>query len=193
MKNQRVLLVEDEDDARELLVLGLNKFGYACAGVATVRAALDRLEAGWDAVVLDLRLPDGNGIDLLTALRAGRVPCLCIIVSSFADKAAAIAALNSGADYLLEKPFGVATLHELLQLLESRRDTDLRRRLAAYTMLTEREQTLVQYVLKGIPNEELARLAGITLQSAKNALSRIYAKLGVASRHELFHLFLAEP
>ena len=54
--------------------------------------------------------------------------------------------------------------------------------------ITDRERQMVFYVLKGLPNLEIAGLLGIGEQSVKNYLSQLYRKLGVSSRSELFHL-----
>ncbi|MDX1504047.1 MAG: response regulator transcription factor [Thermoanaerobaculia bacterium] len=191
MKNRRVLIVEDEADSRELLQLGLTDLGYHCQTAEDGHQAIALLSEDWDALVLDIVLPGFDGLELVKAVRAGGLHCLCILVSSFADKDRAIAALNNGADYLLEKPFSIKTLDHLLQTLEPRTpQLGLRERVAGYGMLTEREQEFVFYVLKGLPNEQIARLAGIQLQSVKNALGRIYSKLGVASRTEMLLLFM---
>ena len=191
MRNRRVLIVEDEPDARELLLLGLVERGYDCQAAADGHEAIDRLSEPWDALVLDIVMPGFDGLELVKAARAAGLASLCIMISSFADKERAIAALNSGADYLLEKPFGIDTLDRLLQSLEPRQQrAGLRQQIAAYGMLTEREQELVFYLLKGFPNDQIARLAGMRVQSVKNALGRIYRKLGVANRGEIFALFL---
>ncbi|MDA3959714.1 MAG: response regulator [Planctomycetota bacterium] len=190
MSKRRVLVVEDEIDARELLVLGLQDLGYECQGAADGHQMLAAMRDSWDVLVLDIVLPGADGIELLNAVRTAGLSCSVVIMSSFASKERAIAALNSGADYLLEKPFDVAQLHAVLQNLAPARTASLESRVAEYTSLSPRERELVVYVLKGLSNEEVAHLGGINLQSAKNALSRIYAKIGVTNRRELFSLFV---
>lgn len=191
----RVLLVEDEVDARELLVRGLRRCGMTVEGAADGAEALERLVEPWDVIVTDLLMPRVDGLRLLEVLQARRHPALRVVITSFGDKERVLAALNSGADHLLEKPFAVDRLHRLIERLLAERgagqaagvDQLFQRRLEALP-LTPRERELVVYVLKGLPNRDIARLLGIGEQTVKNALSALYAKLGIASRGELFHL-----
>ena len=191
----RILIVDDEADARGLLLRGLIRFGYDAHGAQDGVEAAAMLASGFDAVVTDLVMPRLDGIGLLR-LVAERIPrAVRVVITSFADKERVLAALNLGAHYLIEKPFITQQLGDVLaRLLEERADSDVdglerifRRRLATLE-LGEREHQLIVYLLKGLPNKEIAALLGIGEQSVKNALYLLYQKLGVASRSELFHL-----
>lgn len=188
----RVLVVEDEDDARELTVRGLARLGYEAAGACDGVDALARLPRGWDVVVTDLRMPRLDGLQLLGELRTRLPGAVRVVITSFGDKDSVLAALNGGADYLLEKPFAVRQLAELLErLLRDRREASevdqlFARRLATMP-LTAREREMVVLVLKGLANKEIADALGIGEQTVKNALAAVYGKLGVTSRGQLFH------
>lgn len=192
MNAQRILVVEDEADARELTVRGLIRHGFAASGACDGLDALDQLGHGWDAVVTDLRMPRLDGLQLLGELRLRLPAAVRVVITSFGDKDNVLASLNSGADYLLEKPFAVRQLAELLNRLLAERgdagevDQLFVRRLATLP-LTPREREMVVLVLKGLANKAIADAMGIGEQTVKNALAAVYLKLGVTSRGQLFH------
>ncbi|MBA3699665.1 MAG: response regulator transcription factor [Planctomycetes bacterium] len=193
MSNASILLVEDEAAARELLARGLSRLGFRVTGVGDGADAVPLLHRPWDVVVTDLQMPRLDGLRLLDEVNRLCPRALRVVITSFADKDKVVAVLNLGADYLLEKPFGVDRLAGILDRLLADRSgsTDsmvqfFQRRLLGLP-LTVRERDLVAGLLKGQSNKELAANLGIGEQSVKNALSAIYAKLGVQSRTELFH------
>lgn len=188
-----ILLVDDEAPARELLARGLARRGFQVTPAADGAEAVTMLHRHWDAVVTDLVMPRLDGLGLLAEVNRLCPRALRIVVTSFADKDRVVAVLNLGADYLLEKPFGVERLAGILdRLLADRSSGDdhlgqfFLRRLRGLP-LTERERELVALVLKGGSNKELAAALGTAEQTVKNLLSGVYAKLGVQSRGELFH------
>ncbi len=104
------ILVEDEPQIRRFVRDALQAEGWQVHEAATLQRGL--VEAGTrkpDLVVLDLGLPDGDGIDLIRDLRGwSQVPV--IVLSARADEADKIAALDAGADDYLAKPFGTGEL-----------------------------------------------------------------------------------
>ncbi len=191
----KILIVEDEADARGLLLRGLIRLGYDAHGAQDGAEAAGLLPGGFDAVVTDLVMPRLDGIGLLRLVAERSPRTVRVVITSFADKERVLAALNLGVHYLVEKPFTTQQLGDVLaRLLVERAEHDVdglerifKRRLAALD-LGERERQLIVYLLKGLPNKEIAALLGIGEQSVKNALYLLYQKLGVASRSELFHL-----
>ncbi len=193
MNNASILLVEDEAAARELLARGLSRLGYRVTGVADGADAVPLLHKPWDIVVTDLQMPRLDGLRLLDEVNRLCPRALRVVITSFADKNKVVTVLNLGADYLLEKPFGVDRLAGILERLLADRSGSsdsmvqfFQRRLLGLP-LTVRERDLVAGLLKGQSNKEIAASLDINEQSVKNALSAIYAKLGVQSRTELFH------
>jgi DNA-binding response OmpR family regulator len=110
-KWMRLLIVEDEARITEVLRAALSRAGFAVDAVATVadaRAALPL--APYDAVILDLGLPDGDGLDLLTELRrAGSLVPVLVLTARDAVEAR-VTGLDAGADDYLVKPFAMAEL-----------------------------------------------------------------------------------
>jgi two-component system response regulator AtoC len=187
----RVLLVDDEPDARRMLSMGLQRLGHTVEIRADGTEALAALRPDTEVVVTDLVMPRLDGIALLRALVEREHPAARVVITSFADKERTVAALNLGADYLLEKPFSVGQLEQVIRQVLGRRDGEtverfFQRRLAALP-IGDRERQLVVYVLKGLSNAEIGPLLGVSEQAVKSALYALYRKLGIASRGELFH------
>lgn len=101
----RVLLVEDDEPVAQSLRRGLLRYGFEVDWVSTGAAALAH-ESPYDVVLLDLGLPDTDGLDVCKALRArGDVPI--IVISARSDETDRVVGLELGADDYVSKPFGV--------------------------------------------------------------------------------------
>ncbi len=101
----RVLLVEDDEPVAESLRRGLLRYGFEVAWVTTGAAALSHAEP-YDVVLLDLGLPDTDGLDVCKVLRErGEVPI--IVISARSDETDRVVGLELGADDYVSKPFGV--------------------------------------------------------------------------------------
>ena len=114
----RVLMVEDAMDLAETVVARLARAGIVCDLAATVEAAEDfRAVQGYDALVLDINLPDGSGLTLLRRIRAegDRTPVLMLTALVSVDDR--VSALDLGADDYLGKPFDQRELEARLRAL----------------------------------------------------------------------------
>ncbi|MFF4658058.1 response regulator transcription factor [Streptomyces sp. NPDC001381] len=101
----RILLVEDDEPVAQSLRRGLKRYGFEVDWVATGAAAL--AHAGpYDVVLLDLGLPDTDGLDVCRALR-GRGDVPIIVISARSDETDRVVGLELGADDYVTKPFGV--------------------------------------------------------------------------------------
>ncbi|WP_170313273.1 response regulator transcription factor [Nocardioides gansuensis] len=100
----RVLLVEDDESIATSLRRGLARYGYEVDWVATAAEALQAAPS--DLVLLDLGLPDGDGLDVCRVLRS-RSDVPIIVVSARSDEADRVVGLELGADDYVSKPFGV--------------------------------------------------------------------------------------
>lgn len=106
----RLLIVEDNARMAELIALGLRERGYACDLAYDLAAAEDALAVGaFDVVILDLGLPDGDGLEWLRARPKGSQPPTLILTARDAlpDR---IQGLDAGADDYLAKPFAMDEL-----------------------------------------------------------------------------------
>jgi DNA-binding response OmpR family regulator len=103
----QVLVVEDDPGIATQLVRGLSRGGYAVDHVTTGRDALSRADP--DVVLLDLGLPDGDGVEVCRQLRQ-RSGVAIIVVTARGEEPERVLALDAGADDYLVKPFGLAEL-----------------------------------------------------------------------------------
>jgi len=106
----RVLIVEDEPPIRKLLRMGLTAQGYQIWEAPDGKSGLELLAQKPDLIILDLGLPDVQGLELLPTIRARNEKVPIVVLSSRGDEAAKVAALDLGADDYVTKPFGTDEL-----------------------------------------------------------------------------------
>ena len=106
----RVLVVDDEPPIRKLLRMGLSTQGYDILEAANGKVSLELLGQKPDLVILDLGLPDMQGLDLLRMMRARNESVPIVVLSSRGDEAGKVQALDLGADDYVTKPFGMDEL-----------------------------------------------------------------------------------
>ena len=103
----RVLVVDDEPPIRRFLRTGLTAQGYVVSEAGEGHAAIDSARrSGADLIVLDLGLPDIDGLEAIKRIRAAGSAIPIIVLSSRSDEAAKVQALDEGADDYVTKPFG---------------------------------------------------------------------------------------
>jgi DNA-binding NtrC family response regulator len=113
----RVLIVDDEPSVREMLGVLLQRAGYTCESAPGVRSACDSIagSAPFDAVITDLTMPDGSGMDVLAAARTRDPRTQVLMITAYATTEQAVDAMRQGAYDYIQKPFRNA---ELLATLE---------------------------------------------------------------------------
>jgi two-component system KDP operon response regulator KdpE len=111
-----VLIVEDDDETRAVLVRELGSRGYKTQEAAGGRAAIERWEASRpDVVLLDLGLPDIDGLEVIRHIRREAMTPIVILSGRYAEREK-VEALERGADDYVTKPFGLAELHARLRV-----------------------------------------------------------------------------
>lgn len=120
MAEAKILLVEDEAPIREGLETRLRAEGYRVQAVATRQEALEALAGAPDLVILDRRLPDGEGLDVLRALRASDREAAVIVLSARGLAADRVEGLEDGADDYVTKPFHLRELLARIQAVLAR-------------------------------------------------------------------------
>jgi DNA-binding response OmpR family regulator len=107
----RILVVEDEDSIASFVVKGLTSEGHSVQRAATAAEGIGlALAYEFDLILLDLLLPDGNGLDILKKVRAERPEVPVIVVSALGEVDDKVDLLDAGADDYLVKPFAFAEL-----------------------------------------------------------------------------------
>ncbi len=102
----RVLIVEDEITLNRTLVEGLQEFGYQADSCENFKDAEYYIGIrNYDLILTDWMLPDGDGVDLVTAVKHKSPRTACVVLSAKDDKESEIKALKAGADDYIKKPF----------------------------------------------------------------------------------------
>ncbi len=112
----RLLVVEDRESLRRMLVRALGGEGYAVAAAGDLTEARTHLASAEpiDLVLTDLMLPDGSGLDVLALARERTPPPPVLVLTGFGSVAAAVAAMKLGAADFLEKPVDIDRLFALV-------------------------------------------------------------------------------
>ena len=176
------------DEEPDLMVIGQ---------ASSVSEALARVPAtNPDVVVLDVRLPDGNGVELCRELRS-RLPELnCLMLTSYTDEEAMMDAILAGAGgYVIKDIKGmelvsaVRTVASGRSLLDNRAAAALMSRLRAtvekpgpVARLTEQERRLLDLIGEGLTNRQIAERMFLAEKTVKNYVSRMLSKLGMERR-----------
>jgi two-component system, NarL family, response regulator DevR len=194
----RVFLVDDHEVVRRGVAEVLEDDpGITIAGEAgSVAEALARVPAVRpDLVVLDMRLPDGDGADLCRDLLE-RVPGLrCLVLTSYSEQEALDAAVRAGASgFLLKQVRGPALVSAIRTvaaggtLFEDLRSGARRTRPAGATssdrlaLLTDQERTVMRLIGEGLTNRQIGHRMGLAEKTVKNYTSHLLAKLGLERR-----------
>ena len=111
-----VLVVDDEDDIRELLELSLMRMGLGCDSAGSVAEARARLASGrYRLCLTDMRLPDGDGLELVEHIQSAHPGLPVAVITAFGSIETAIRALKLGAFDFVTKPVELKALRELVQ------------------------------------------------------------------------------
>ena len=117
MPTGTILIVDDDSLVRWSLTQHLTQQGFRVisAGTAAEARAQARSSPEPQLILLDLKLPDMDGVELLQALRRDGSSCPVIVLSAHLTPELSLKALASGASFVTEKPFQLETLHELVR------------------------------------------------------------------------------
>jgi two-component system response regulator DevR len=197
----RVLLVDDHEVVRRGLrdMLDNERDIQVVAEAGTIAEALVQAEATKpDVAVVDIRLPDGDGVALCRQLRGGP---RCLVLTAFDDEQALIAAIEAGVSgYLLKQVRGqdlVTAVREVAagrSLLDPVTTARVLARIRRGTepdqldALTERERAVLDLIGEGMSNREIAQRLFLAEKTVKNYVTAVLAKLGMQRRAQAIAL-----
>jgi DNA-binding NtrC family response regulator len=154
----RILLIDDDPGLSEVILMLLERDGYAAQHAGSVKAGIAKVEAAnLDLVITDLKLPDGTGLDVIAALRARHASLPIIVITSYSSMESAIGALRGGAfDYVI-KPFKNDDLLAAIARALNERRLVRTRPLAIEAYIRD----VVERFQDSYSEKELARMLGI--------------------------------
>ena len=195
----RVLIVEDQQIVAELLTAALTVADdvtiVGTAGTVAEAISLARAEHP-DVVLMDYRLPDGDGVSAAEAIRAEEPETKVVIITAYEDDAMVLRAIEAGCSGFVSKSQNVNTLVAVLRAAEAGEalipPAMLRRLLPRLSPtqrgvgrdLTPREHEVLALLSEGLPNREIAERLGIELTTARNHVQNLLNKLGAHSKLE---------
>jgi two-component system response regulator DesR len=186
-----VLLADDEHLIRGALaaLLALEDDLEVVAEAASGGEALAMARARTpDVAVLDLQMPDGDGVSVATALRSALPGCRCLIVTSHGRPGHLKRALEAGVRGFVPKTVSAQRLAEIIRTVHAGSryvDPELAADAIAAgdSPLSAREAEVLEYAADGAPVAEIAQRAGLSPGTVRNYLSSAVTKLGAENRH----------
>lgn len=199
MSASEVFIVDDDEAIRDALAWLLKSRGLAARAWGSAEAFLaDYSDALRGCAVLDVRMEGMSGVELFERLRARGSRLPVVFLTGHGDVPLAVSALKRGAFDFVEKPFNdndlvdrlvAAIAHDAAGQRASESAADVAGRLAS---LTERERQVMERVLAGDFNKEVADALGISVRTVEVHRSRLFEKMGVRSAVELAQLLAAK-
>jgi DNA-binding NarL/FixJ family response regulator len=196
----RVLICDDHEVVREgLRTLLSRRQDLAVVGEAgTMQDAIDTAaKVKPDVVIMDVRLPDGSGVEACRAIREARPETHVIMLTSYADDEALFASIVAGASgYLLKQTRGQAVVDAIQAVAQGRSllDPDVTGKVLervrrgreqedpAIASLTDQERKVLEQLAEGKTNREIGTALFLSEKTVKNYVSRILDKLGLSRR-----------
>ncbi len=196
----RVVLVDDHELVRRGIaeLLSAEADMMVVAEAATAAQARSRIPAtNPDIVLLDVRLPDGSGIDVCRSLRQEAPQARCIILTAYDDEDALYAAVLAGAagyvlkdirgNRLIEAIRRAAAGHDLLDpslknMVSHRMQAPPTGKDPRLDALTDRERQVLNLIAEGLTNREIGQRINLAEKTVKNYVSSVLGKLGLQRR-----------
>lgn len=208
-----VLVVEDDTETREYFADALRGDGsdggdYLVTTAASLRQGTEELHRKLpDIMLVDLGLPDGNGLDLIRSARELSTDILILVITVFGDETSVVGAIEAGAQGYLLKSEAPADLRESVRQILSG-GAPISPGIASHLLrrfqhtessdhhdgprFTRRERDVLRLMVKGLPYLEAADVLGVTRNTVAGHVKNIYSKLEVSSRGEAVYEALSQ-
>jgi len=190
--NAKVHIVDDDKYARESLEWLIDSVNLPVISFASGQSFLDNTDATLSGcLILDVRMPDINGMELFQKIREINYRLPVIIMTGHADVAMAVRAMKAGVFDFIEKPYNDSLMLERIQSAmtfdeNNQKERDqislITQRLAS---LTPREKQILNEVLQSVPNKIMADKLSISIKTVELHRSNLMSKMQVNSATEL--------
>jgi two-component system CheB/CheR fusion protein len=195
MLRPTIFVVDDESPVREAMRELLQGEGWAVEVYSSGEAFLEAYRPGREGcLVVDARMPRMGGLELLERLKVEDGSLPAIMITAHADVRLAVRAMKAGAMAFLEKPVQydelIVNIERALELTRNSVALSSLRAAAARRMadLTSRERQVVEMVVDGNPNKQIAYVLGISQRTVETHRATAMKKLGARTLSELIHL-----
>lgn len=199
----RVLLVDDHEMVRAGLRALLRKAAADVEVVGEVGTVAQALEAAArlrpNVVLMDLRLPDGSGIEACREIRSELPEVRVLILTSYPDEQAVMATIMAGAAGYFLKDIGHEALVRAIRdaaagrrMLDSQLSARVGRKMERLDALAPQERRILALVVEGKTNKEIGVALSLSEKTVKNYLSNAFQKLNVTRRSQAAALYERE-
>ncbi len=210
---QTVLILEDHPETREWLTSIIQQAfvevtSHTASSLAQARSLLD--EHKFDLALIDLNLPDGNGVEIISEITRSSPDTYCVVATIFDDDNYLFPALEAGAQgYLLKEQTTDEFIQNLQGIIKGEPPISpaIARKMISHFRgdttqddkpeLSSREKEILGAIAKGLSRNEAAEVLGITSNTVASHLKSIYGKLNVSNRAqatlEALRLGLVKP
>ena len=192
-----VLIVDDEQSVHESLSSVLATYGFRTASCGHAQEAVERIQkSAPDCVVLDVRMPDMDGLSLQRILAQNAAGLPVIMITGHADISMAVQAMRNGAFDFIEKPVDDEQLvASITSAIEQRKHAagsgpDEKSLIARYVLLTERERSVAEMVAEGYSSAAIASTFSISVRTVDHHRASVLAKMQATSLPQLIRYLL---
>jgi two-component system response regulator FixJ len=191
-RGRRIHVVDDDEELRWALASVLTRQGFEARQHVSALSFLENVAPDeGDCVLLDLRMPEMSGLELLVKMKEARFFMPVVMMTAYANVELAIRVMKEGAVDLLQKPFSDETLMAALRVALAQREHEREREAklggvrARLATLTPREVEVLSGLLQGRSNKIIAHRLGIGVRTVETHRAMIMEKMGVESLPEL--------
>lgn len=190
-----IYLIDDDPSIRRSLAFSLSSLRYSIQSFENPAAFLrDALPISPAVILLDICMPEANGLSLQNELIRQARSTPIIFISGESQPAEIIEAMKKGAVDFLLKPFGLHVLVQAIDLALEKDRAGLNQRIKTknaqerFSSLTDKEREICWWMIKGYGNKEISNLNGSAASTVKLHRSRVLEKMGCMSLSELLDL-----
>ncbi len=197
-QTNEIFIVDDDPSIRDALSMALRAEGYTVESFASAAAVLSVVRMRSPAaIVLDVRLPDKSGIEILKSLKSDNYPVPVLMITGHGDVPMAVEAIKLGAYDFVEKPFSMDVMLDQLkgamnaQTLKEQGGNDLDLSNIGGSVLTPREREVLREIATGASSKEAGRILGISPRTVEVHRARIMDKLGARNAADLMRIIFS--
>ena len=195
----RLLLVDDHEVVRaglRALLGGIEDMEIAGEAGSVAEAVQEAARLGPQVVLMDLRLPDGTGLDACREILSSAPATRVLFLTSYSDEQAIMSTVLAGAAGYVLKDIGAKALVEAIRdaasgraFLDPRVSEPVIERMERAEALSGQERRVLELVVQGRTNKEIAAALGLSDKTVKNYLSNAFQKLGITRRAQAAAMF----
>lgn len=178
----RIAVVDDDVQLNKLLCEYLNGRGYISKGYFSIKQTHDSLLAEYDVVLLDIQLPDGNGLELLAELRVKYPSLKCIIFTGYDSLPSRLRSFSNGAEDYLKKPIFPSELEARIKRLFRSQTVGKRHVICEPYKYSKNELDILELLLEAhgeiVPLQTISQQFHESKAAVYTTISRLKAKCG---------------